>query len=136
MNLEKIYFIKRLISVVNFLSRKKNNPDLVNCKLIVFCIFRYPEQESYPINLKKDSYYYIEALHKEQYGNDSLAAAVKTPDNKFYAPIPTKFLWTEAPPKPHGMLAKSINRAIRPSVRQSDISPRTVRQSDIRHRTV
>lgn len=59
---------------------------------------RYPEQESYPINLKKGIYYYIEALHKEQYGNDSLAVAVQTPDKKFYAPIPSQFLWTSPPP--------------------------------------
>ena len=45
----------------------------------------------------KGSYYYIEALHKEQYGNDSLAAAVQTPDNKTYAPIPSQFLWTASP---------------------------------------
>lgn len=69
------------------------------------CPLRYPEQESYPVNLKKDSYYYIEALHKEQYGNDSLAVAVKTPDNKFHAPIPSEYLWTLPPPKPHGMLS-------------------------------
>ncbi|KAL9988893.1 hypothetical protein ACROYT_G003385 [Oculina patagonica] len=61
---------------------------------------KYPEQESYPINLKKGSYYYIEALHKDQYGNDSLAVAVKTPDKKFHAPIPSQYLWTMAPPKP------------------------------------
>ncbi|XP_029196202.2 LOW QUALITY PROTEIN: uncharacterized protein LOC114961605 [Acropora millepora] len=59
---------------------------------------KYPEQESYPINLKKGIYYYIEALHKEQYGNDSLAVAVQTPDKKFYAPIPSQFLWTSPPP--------------------------------------
>lgn len=74
---------------------------------LFYFLSRYPEQASYPINLKKDSYYYIEALHKEQYGNDSLAVAVKTPDDKFHAPITSDFLWTMAPTKPHGMLSKS-----------------------------
>ena len=78
-----------------------------NFNYLFYFLSRYPEQESYPINLKKDSYYYIEALHKEQYGNDSLAVAVKTPDNKFHAPITSDFLWTMAPNKPHGMLCKS-----------------------------
>ena len=73
--------------------------------------FRYPEQESYPINLMNGSYYYIEALHKEQYGNDSLTVAVKTPDNKFYAPIPSQFLWTQAPHK-EGMAVIRINKIV------------------------
>lgn len=72
-----------------------------------FC--RYPEQESYPINMKNGSYYYIEALHKEQYGNDSLAVAVRTPDSKFHAPIPSDYLWTLPPPKPHGMIIHRQN---------------------------
>ena len=71
----------------------------VSALIFLWCSSRYPEQESYPINLNKGSYYYTEALHKEQYGNDSLAVAVRTPDNKFYAPIPSEFLWTQAPPK-------------------------------------
>ncbi|CAH3033992.1 unnamed protein product, partial [Pocillopora meandrina] len=62
---------------------------------------KYPEQQSYPINMKNGSYYYIEALHKEQYGNDSLAVAVMTPDFEFLAPIPSDYLWTLPPPKPH-----------------------------------
>ena len=53
--------------------------------------------------MNNGSHYYIEALHKEQYGNDSLAVAVKTPDNKFHAPIPSQFLWTLPPPKPQGI---------------------------------
>ncbi|XP_068731030.1 uncharacterized protein [Montipora capricornis] len=69
---------------------------------------KYPEQESYPINLKKDKYYYIEALHKEQYGNDSLAVAVQTPDKILYAPIPSQFLWTSAPPRADQTATQSL----------------------------
>ena len=77
---------------------------LVTNILFPFHFCRYPEQESYPINMKNGSYYYIEALHEEQYGNDSLAVAVMTPDFEFLAPIPSDYLWTLPPPKPHGMI--------------------------------
>ncbi|XP_068692933.1 uncharacterized protein [Montipora foliosa] len=62
--------------------------------------WNYPEQRSFPIDLVKGKYYYIEALHKKQYGNDSLSVAVKTPDGKLYAPIPSQFLWTALPALP------------------------------------
>ena len=71
---------------------------------IIFDFRRYPEQKSFPIPLKKGVHYYIEGLHKEQYGNDTFAPAVLTPDKKFYAPIPSQFLWTAKTPHPHGML--------------------------------
>ena len=48
----------------------------------------------------KGKYYYIEALVKEQYSEDNLDVAVKTPDGKFHGPIPSEFLWTDTPPSP------------------------------------
>ncbi len=72
--------------------------------MVVFS--RYPEQTSQAVYLIKGSYYYIEGLHKQQYGNDTFAVGVQTPDNKQYYPIPSRFLWTTTPPKPQGMLDK------------------------------
>ena len=71
-------------------------------KVILFDHSSYQEQLSDPIPLRKGSYYYIEALHKEQYGSDHIEVAVRTPDNKTYAPIPSQFLWTLAPSKKQG----------------------------------
>ena len=52
------------------------------------------------MDLNKNKYYYLEAIHKEGYDDDALRVAVKTPDGKFFAPIPSQFLWTKIPKKP------------------------------------
>jgi len=69
----------------------------------IFVSSRYPEQISQAVYLIKGSYYFIEGLHKQQYGNDTFSVGVQTPDKKKYYPIPSQFLWTTTPPKPNGM---------------------------------
>ncbi|EDO32108.1 predicted protein [Nematostella vectensis] len=59
---------------------------------------KYTEQTAWPIQLAQGKVYYMEALMKEYYGDDHFMIAVKTPDGKFYAPIPSQFLWTGLPP--------------------------------------
>ncbi|XP_048575561.1 uncharacterized protein LOC116603955 isoform X1 [Nematostella vectensis] len=55
---------------------------------------KYSEQRSWPAQLTEGKYYYMEILMKEYFSDDHLVVAVKTPDGKFYAPIPSQFLWT------------------------------------------
>ncbi|EDO28889.1 predicted protein, partial [Nematostella vectensis] len=55
---------------------------------------KYSEQQSWPAQLTEGKYYYMEILMKEYFSDDHLVVAVKTPDGKFYAPIPSQFLWT------------------------------------------
>ena len=69
--------------------------------MFIFC--RFPEQISQAVHLIKGSYYYVEGLHKQEYGNDTFAVGVQTPDKKKHYPIPSQFLWTATPPKPKGM---------------------------------
>ena len=61
-------------------------------------IYRYESQASAQLYLTKGDYYYVETLFKEQHSNDHLEVALKAPDGKFYAPIPSQFLWTALPP--------------------------------------
>ncbi|XP_048587703.1 uncharacterized protein LOC116610670 isoform X2 [Nematostella vectensis] len=56
--------------------------------------YKYDEQKSWPAQLTKGKFYYMETLMSEYYSGDSLGVAVETPDGKFYAPIPSQFLWT------------------------------------------
>lgn len=69
----------------------------------MFIFSRYPEQISQAVHLLKGAYYYIEGLHKQQYGNDTFAVGVRTPDNTQHYPITSQFLWTSTPPKLTGM---------------------------------
>ena len=55
---------------------------------------RYEEQISFPVLLRKGTYYYMEALMKEYYNEDNLDVAVKTPDGQMHSPITYDFLWT------------------------------------------
>lgn len=48
---------------------------------------RYESQKSVQIYLKAGYKYYIEALHKEEYGEDHVAVAWQLPDGTFEAPI-------------------------------------------------
>ena len=68
---------------------------------------RYGEQKSWKLDLDKDKYYYLEAIHKERYDNDDLQVAVQTPDGQMFGPIPSQFLWTKIPKKPNQ--GRSIN---------------------------
>jgi len=47
-----------------------------------------PEQKSAPIRLEAGKKYYIEALHKESSGEDSIAVGWQMPDGKMERPIP------------------------------------------------
>ncbi|XP_031556093.1 uncharacterized protein LOC116292886 [Actinia tenebrosa] len=57
---------------------------------------KYIEQRSWPVQLHKGHYYYIETLMKEFYDKDHLSVAVQTP-KKFVAPITADYLWTALP---------------------------------------
>jgi hypothetical protein len=52
----------------------------------------YSSQKSFQIYLKAGNKYYIEALHKEELGQDHLAVAWQLPDGKMEAPIPGTYL--------------------------------------------
>jgi len=49
--------------------------------------------------LEKGKYYYISALHKDQFLDDHLSVKVVTPDQRNFDPIPKQFLWTLPPPR-------------------------------------
>jgi len=49
---------------------------------------KYPSQQSVPINLVAGKSYYIEALHKEAYGNDNLSVGWRLPNGTLERPIP------------------------------------------------
>ncbi|KAK3730039.1 hypothetical protein QZH41_009551, partial [Actinostola sp. cb2023] len=55
---------------------------------------KYDTQKSYPVNLEKGKYYYIETLMKEFYGSDHISVAVTMPNGQFITPISHEYLWT------------------------------------------
>lgn len=94
--------ITLLVVYVNFffLNAASTTSTLQRNDVFPFCALRFTNQKSLPVYMKKDKFYYMEAVMKDDHQKDHLEAAVKTPDGQFYKVIPSKFLWTTLPLPP------------------------------------
>ncbi len=55
---------------------------------------KHPEQQSEPISLAKDQYYFISAFMKEDQGGDNLSVGWRMPDNTLQRPVSGEYLYT------------------------------------------
>lgn len=101
--------ITLLVVYVNFfffLNAASTTSTLQRNDVFPFGALRFTNQKSLPVYMKKDKFYYMEAVMKDDHQKDHLEAAVKTPDGQFYKVIPSKFLWTTLPPPPGWYILK------------------------------
>ena len=56
--------------------------------------FRFRNQKSNTVYMKKGKYYYMEAIMKDDHQIDHLEVGLQTPSGKIFNVIPEQYLWT------------------------------------------